>query len=168
MSNNEKSDLQKLREFFEHLVEDIDYFIKNFSIIINKRDKFKEYFTNAWSEIDNNYKIMSEINEKNELQFINNGLTGNQFSLKLQMYYYYRKKYTNYTSEIPENINLKINNFLLKKIRRCMIIMFNNASTIIGSLKTIIPGIEIIFEMIEVCIKYLIQNTNSNGGMKYT
>ncbi len=168
MSNNERSDQQKLYEFFEYLVKDIDYFIKNFSIIINKRDNFEGYFADAWSEIDIKYELISIVDGKDELQFKNNGLTGNQFNLKLQMYYYYRKKYKNYISEISENIKLKINNFLLKKIRRCMIFMFNNASTIIGSLKTIIPEIEIIFEMIEVCRKYLTQNTNSNGGMKYT
>ena len=108
MSNNEKSDRQKLHEFFEYLVKDIDYFIKNFSIIINKRDKFKEYFADAWGEIDTKYEIIPKINGKNDLQFKNNGLTGNQFNLKLQMYYYYRKKYKNYISEISENIKLKI------------------------------------------------------------
>jgi len=156
-TNLRNDDIRRIIEFLEDIWKQLDEFIQKLEMIIPKNPNMYGYFQLAWEDVQPHFDKMEYYLEhsktvKRKLDKV--GLTGNQLTLKLEVYYYARNKAISAESEfIHSDSLLEKNRSWWKKLLGWT---FENGDTILGSLgEAGIPGVGAFTEIKEVAEKMI-------------
>lgn len=147
MNNKEKN---KLKKFLVNVEEDINSILKNIASILldnksKKESKIQSLIVSAWEEVKPKFENAKKYMEIEDLRFVNRGLTGNQLTLKINVYEFSRKL-------IEKIFNNEID--YIKKNSQILIKHLEYIKSILGSL-SFIPGIEAIQEFTDAIIRII-------------
>ena len=86
-----EDDVEAILQFLQDLKFQLEDFVEKYEVIVPQRTVFYEDFKNAWQEVKLNFQNMDDYLHNSEdvlTRLKKEGLTGNQLTLKLNVYYF--------------------------------------------------------------------------------